>query len=249
MTTLQQRTPAWHNARSGKLTASNLAGVLGLSTFCSRNETYKRIRGVTKFEGNDATRYGCANEQNGINAYQVVTGNLVEPTGLWTHKDYNWLAGSPDGLVGDEGMIEVKCPYYRKVAHTQIPIYYYIQMIACLEMTQRAWCDYVCWTPECTTMFRVSRDEVLFDFLLPYWGHVYSCLAAGAEDLPALKADVKDGIMKRVQSSMTESIHYNYYAKADGEESPPCLSEHDIDSELEADEPIAKRMCLSSEAM
>ena len=69
MTTLQQRTKAWHSARAGKLTASNLASVLGLSQFCSRSESYDRLMGRVKFEGNDATHWGASNEQNGINAY------------------------------------------------------------------------------------------------------------------------------------------------------------------------------------
>lgn len=255
MTSLQQRTPAWHSARSGKLTASNLAGVLGLSQFCSRSESYNRLLGHSKFEGNDATRWGASNEQNGINAYQTRTGNLVEPTGLWTHTDYLWLAGSPDGLIGDEGMIEVKCPYFKKVPHKEIPVYYYIQIVACLEMTRRQWCDYVCWTPNngCN-MFRVTRDTELFEFLLPWWGQVYSCLQRGVQQLPPLKKDVKAGIEKRVKESMSANINYTYYDRSPDEpESPPCLSEHDADSvldeELGVDWCVPKRQRLSSEAL
>ena len=259
MSTLQQRTKAWHSARAGKLTASNLAGVLGLSQFCSRSESYDRLMGRSKFEGNDATRWGSANEQNGINAYQTRTGNLVEPTGLWTHTDYMWLAGSPDGLIGSEGMLEVKCPYFKKVPHQEIPIYYYIQILACLEMTRREWCDYVCWTPNNgTSMFRVTRDQELFDFLLPWWGQVYSCLQRGVEQLPPLKPEAKVGIEKRVRESMQANINYTFYDRAPDEpESPPCLSSHDPDSELEDEklEPVleldwrtTKRQKLSSEA-
>jgi putative phage-type endonuclease len=254
MTTLQQRTKAWHSARAGKLTASNLAGVLGLSQFSSRSESYDRLMGRSKFEGNDATRWGAANEQNGINAYQTRTGNLVEPTGLWTHTDFMWLAGSPDGLIGSAGMLEVKCPYYRKIPHQKIPIYYYIQIIACLEMTNREWCDYVCWTPNSgTTMFRVMRDHELFDFLLPWWGQVYSCLQRGVEQLPPLKPEAKVGIEKRVRESMEANINYTFYDRAPDEpDSPPCLSSHDPDSGLEdekveSDCQTTKRQKLNSE--
>lgn len=255
MTSLQQRTPAWHRARAGKLTASNLAGVLGLSSFCSRNETYDRLMGRSKFEGNDATRWGSANEQNGINAYQTRTGNLVEPTGLWVHTDYMWLAGSPDGLVGNEGMIEVKCPYYRKVCHKEVPIYYYIQIMACLEMTRREWCDYICWTPHSSTMFRITRDTELFDFLLPWWGQVYSCMQSALPELPPLKREVLNAIKVKVSESMAAHVHLNFYDRTPDEpDSPPCISEHDADSILGDDEPEAKRprvhctLYVSSEA-
>lgn len=249
MADLQQRTTAWYAARRGKLTASNLAGLLGLSQFSSRNNTYDRLMGRVKFEGNDATEWGATNEQNGINAYQTRTGNLVEPTGLWTHSDYMWLAGSPDGLVGEEGLIEVKCPYYKRVPHREIPIYYFIQIIACLEVTRREWCDYICWTPmNGTSIFRVSRDKELFDFLLPWWGQVYSCLQRCVEELPPLKADVKAEIEKRVKQSMAENINYTYYNRLPDEpESPPCLSSHDPDSELDSEEIESKRQKLSSE--
>jgi hypothetical protein len=53
---------------------------------------------------------------------EIVRGNLVEldvePTGLHVHESTPWLAGSPDGLIGTEGMVEAKCPYWNmKMAH------------------------------------------------------------------------------------------------------------------------------------
>ena len=229
MADLQQRTPAWHSARAGKLTASNLAGLLGLSKFCSRSETYSRLLGDSKFEGNVATQWGCDNEQNGINTYQTRTGNLVDPTGLWTHPSYMWLAGSPDGLIGEDGMIEVKCPFYKKEPHTEIPVYYYIQILTCLVITNRQWCDYVCWPPcKGTTMFRVYRDDTLFDFLVPWWGQVYSCLQLGVKVLPPLKANVAEQIAERVKESMAAKINYSYYDRNPNDpDSPPCLSEYE----------------------
>ena len=108
-------------------------------------------------------------------------------------------------------------------------------------------------------MFRVNRDQELFDFLLPWWGQVYSCLQRGVKQLPPLKPDAKACIEKRVRESMAEKINYTYYDRTPEEpESPPCLSSHDPESELEdteeKHEPIlevewreAKRQKLSSE--
>ena len=244
MTDLQQRTPAWHKARAGKLTASNLAAYLGLNRYCSRNEAYARLRGIKTFEGNSATQWGCDNEQNGINAYQTRTGYVVQPTGIWTHPANMWLAGSPDGLVGEEGMIEVKCPFFKKQPHTEIPVYYYVQMNACLEITGRKWCDYVCWTPEAgTTMFRVNRDSVLFDFLLPYWGQIYSASQRGVKDCPPLAAEHAAKIRERVEGSMKECIDYTYFDRGPDEpDSPPCIStldEEEFFSVSAPDEPLS----------
>ena len=105
MANLQQRSAAWHIARRGKLTASNLGASLGLVSYTSRKVAYSRALGLDKFQGNDATQWGNDNEMNGILAYQAKTGNLVAPTGLHVHRDYDWLAGSPDGFVGERGMI------------------------------------------------------------------------------------------------------------------------------------------------
>ena len=257
MTHLQQRTAAWHAARKNKLTASNLGGLIGLCSWCTRQETYNRLTGKSTFEGNEATRWGNDNEQNAINDYQTATGCLVEPSGLHVHTAHMWLAGSPDGLVGEEGMIEVKCPFYRKVAHSTIPMHYYIQIQALMEIIGRKWCDFVSWTPNGFKVHRVTADKELFEFCLPYWGHVYSTLQRGVDVLPQFVTGVKGMIVNRVEESMAQHISYDYELMWCG--SPPCLSEDSYDEpvaclpevlmdleEGEIVEPFAKR--LKSEA-
>jgi hypothetical protein len=91
-----------------------LGAALGQVSYTSRPEALRRALGTDEFKGNPATEHGCNNEMNGVTDYQIMTGNLVEPTGLWLHPHYAWLAGSPDGLVGEEGMVEVKCPFYTR---------------------------------------------------------------------------------------------------------------------------------------
>ena len=240
MAHLQQRTAAWHQARKNKLTASNLGGLLGLCSWCSRQETYERLTGKSTFEGNEATQWGNDNEQNAINDYQTHTGYLVEPSGLHVHSSYMWLAGSPDGLVGDEGMIEVKCPYYKKTVHTKIPMHYYIQIQALMEIIQRKWCDFISWTPDGFAVYRVTADKELFDFCLPYWGHVYSTLQRGVDKLPAYKKGVKQMITERVEQSMQEYVKYNFSPLWG--DSPPCVS-----PASSFDEPVAYGAMLPCE--
>ena len=134
---IQQRTPAWHAARRGKLTASNVGAAIGLCPWTTRVVAFNRAMGVDHFVGNDATRWGTHNEANGILAYSAHTGNMVQNTGLHVHPHTPWLAGSPDGLIGTEGLIEVKCPYWRKKdgtkVHKVVPAHYYLQINLCME--------------------------------------------------------------------------------------------------------------------
>ena len=80
----------------------------------SRAEAFRRALGTDDFQGNEATEWGTVNEPNGIAYYEQVTGNKVIETGLHTHPNFHWIAGSPDGLVGTEGMVEIKCPFYKR---------------------------------------------------------------------------------------------------------------------------------------
>lgn len=271
-----QRTPAWHTARKGKLTASNIGAAMGLCSWTSRQQAFNRATGREKFlgecfnlaighvpvsklsprplflsTGNDATRWGVANESNGILAYTAHTGNLVEMTGLHVHPSNTWLAGSPDGLVGDEGMIEVKCPYWRynrdgsrKGVHTEIPPYYYLQMQLCLECTDRKWCDYICWTPDEYCVYRVTRDESLHEMLMPHYTKFFGAMQRDAAKPPEQSSDEKLFIKSVVASSMLEHCNYSHWANVDP--SAPCPSPAATDDE--DDEPtleaIAKRQKL-----
>ena len=173
---LQQGTPEWHAARKGKLTASNVGAALGLCLWTSRKVAYNRAMGTDTFEGNDATRWGSNNEPNAILAYSAHTGNLVEKTGLHVHEHTPWLAGSPDGLVGTEGMVEAKCPYWKKQVHFEIPLYYYMQINLCLECANREWCDYISWTPDSYKVIRVTRDRGLHELMLPHYSNFFAAM-------------------------------------------------------------------------
>ncbi len=214
MADLQQRSTAWHAARRGKLTASNLGAALGQVSYTSRAAAYRRALGTDKFQGNVATEWGTDNEPNAIVDYQTMTGNLVQATGLHVHPSLPWLAGSPDGFVGSEGMIEVKCPYYHRQGgrlHKQVPVHYYMQMNALLEITKREWCDYVCWAPEGMVVYRVKRDPLIFDFLLPYYGQFYAAMQVNADAPPPLSRKEKDDIAEAVKVAIRAGTDYEFY--------------------------------------
>lgn len=241
---LQQRTPAWHAARRGKLTASNVGAALGLCPWTSRQQAFNRAMGVERFTGNDATRHGTANEPNGILAYSAHTGNVVENTGLHVHKTTTWLAGSPDGLIGETGMLEVKCPFWRKKdgsrLHKEIPSHYYMQINLCLEICNREWCDFISWSPEGYVIFRVTADPELHDAMMPHYIKFFGAMQRQAKSPTPQSAEEKQQIADLVAASMAEHVNYKFWANVDPDDSPP--SPH----EASDDEPSTKRQRTES---
>eukprot|EP00965_Chrysotila_dentata_P243960 6205706-Pleurochrysis_carterae.AAC.3 len=210
---LVQRTTEWLDARKGKLTASNMGAILGLVSSVSQPTALKRALGTDSFTGNAATDWGNNNEANGIAAYEQLTGMKVELTGLHTHKDFEFIAGSPDGLIGDEGLIEIKCPYYFPWSgvgriHSKVPLHYYVQMNVLLEITQRKWCDYVCWTPEGVSIFRVTCDPVCFKQCLPYYHKFLKAMQTNDPKLLRSYSAERARLKEVVNSSMLKHVHF-----------------------------------------
>lgn len=261
MAETQQRTDEWFKARRGKLTASNLGALLGLVKWTSRQQAYERVTGEDrnrKSSGlgeNRACSWGITHERDGVLAYMTKTGNLVNMTGLHVHKDIPWIAGSPDGFVGTEGLIEVKCPYWQKKdgsprLHSSVPIYYYLQMNALLEITEREWCDYVCWVPnEGTAVFRVSRDKDTWDFLMNYFTVIYAAVQSGVKVVPPMTKSERDKIEARVQEGMRTHVDLTFW-KATVTSAPPRPEDSDETTSWSTDSndydalPPPKRRCL-----
>lgn len=157
-----QRTDEWQAARTGRITGSRVGAILGLSKYRTRDDVMREmvrqaLGAVPEFAGNEATRYGEAHESDAINAYEQRYGALVMPSGFVVHPEYDWLGASPDGLVGDNGMVECKCPYRAK--YTAPSDEYIAQMQLQMACTGRAWCDFVIWrSGEPLNVVRVDRD-------------------------------------------------------------------------------------------
>lgn len=247
MADLQQRTAAWHIARRGRLTASNLGALLGQVSYTSRAQAYRRILGTDVFIGNAATKWGTEQELQGVMEYMSKTGNVVEATGLHLHPTYPWLAGSPDGFVGTDGMIEVKCPYYRRKdgksrVHPTVPVHYWIQVNALLEITGRPWCDYVCWAPEGMAIYRVQRDAATFDYLCQFYAAIYAATQMFAEKPPPMSAAQQQQIADRVKLAIQNGVDHTYWSYL-VTSAPPCVS--DVDSSDMEDWVNADEVCTA----
>lgn len=161
---LEQRTPEWHQARKGRITASAVGAILGNSPYATRDDVMRRMvreyhGAESEFSGNIATEYGNFHEAGALAEYQMETGNAVEKVGFITKED--WAGCSPDGLVGLVGGLEIKCPFGKRKmeagdtfkALAEQP-HYLDQVQFSMWVTERAWWDFWQWSPNATSLHR-----------------------------------------------------------------------------------------------
>lgn len=172
-----QNTDAWRAARLGKLTASRLADALartksgwGASRANLMTELLlERLTGQgAERHVNDAMRFGMENEAYARAAYEFRTGASVAPVGFVDHPTIAMFGASPDGLIGADGLLEIKVPnsatHLETLLSGAIPARYAQQMLAQMACTGRAWCDYCSFDPrmpEHMRLFvrRIERDS------------------------------------------------------------------------------------------
>lgn len=117
---MDQRTEDWFAARCGKLTASSFADVMNVlkngEPGANRRALVTRLA-VERLTGspvetfsNDAMRRGTELEPEARAAYEAETGELVELVGFVKHPELEYVGCSPDGELGDDDLIEIKCP-------------------------------------------------------------------------------------------------------------------------------------------
>lgn len=155
-----QGTPEWHADRADKITCSRLGAILGLDPYCTPKRYWEELVGLRKpFAGNAATQWGQEHEADARRSYEIETGELVELCGFVTHPEFPWFGGSPDGLVGNQGGVEFKCPYRGELPNEPKPVHV-AQCRALMMVTQRfigVWHLYY-WTPDETRRFPIHYD-------------------------------------------------------------------------------------------
>jgi putative phage-type endonuclease len=176
-TELQQGSDDWFNARVGRVTASNVGAILGLSPFRKRQDVMRSMvrewhGALSEFVGNVATEYGSMNEHLARTDYQLATGNIVETTGFHTHE--LWLGTSPDGFIDDKkGIIEIKCPFsLRNDEQPQFKSieeqpHYYAQIQIQMFVTGARWCDFFQWNTHDYRLDYVNYNPLYVNEILP----------------------------------------------------------------------------------
>jgi putative phage-type endonuclease len=171
---MEQRSDAWLTARKGRVTASMVGAILGHSPNLTRAGAMRRMvrdahGAEPEFTGNTATRYGEANEDGAVSEYEMETGSRVQKVGFIPAED--WAGCSPDGLIGDDGGLEAKCPFGKRETGDLSPLeeqpHYYDQVQFSLWVTGRKFWHFYQWTARQTKLECVLPDQAWRDENLP----------------------------------------------------------------------------------
>lgn len=178
---MNQGTPEWLQSRCGLVTASRIADVMATikSGESASRKGYREQLVAERLTGNPAESYTNAAMQWGIEneifaraAYELANDCIVEQVGLIPHPTIALAGASPDGLVADDGLIEIKCPntgtHIELARSGKIPGKYQLQMLWQMACTGRQWCDFVSFDrrmPEEMQMYciRFKRDQARID--------------------------------------------------------------------------------------
>lgn len=172
-----QGSDEWFTARLGKLTASRMADVLATTKTgaSASREAYAYDLAIERLTGQRNEGFKGASMQWGNDtepmaraAYELHSGELVSEAPFIQHPTIPMAGASPDGLVGNDGQIEIKCPDKKQhMAYLRLPAAptkYLPQINWQLACTGRAWCDFVSYDPRFPLglqikVVRVHRDD------------------------------------------------------------------------------------------
>ncbi len=175
---MQQQSDEWFAARLGKVTASRVSDLMattksGYSTslanymaelICERL-TGQREESYT----NGAMQWGTEKEPQARASYEFLQNATVLECGFVDHHSIPMFGASPDGLIGDDGLVEIKCP--NTATHIEflltgcVPSKYVLQMQTQMACAGRKWCDFVSFDPRLPDDMQMFVKRVLFDQL------------------------------------------------------------------------------------
>jgi len=149
---VEQRTPEWEQARCGSLGASQVWEIKKSRTKLLTTLIAERLSGIPSEKYvTERMRWGIDHEPKARLAYELLTGASVRQCGIFRHPQIEGTHASPDGLVGEDGIVEIKCPdtatHVAGLLGAPIEDRYIAQMQWQMECSGRAWCDFVSYDP------------------------------------------------------------------------------------------------------
>jgi len=204
---LEQRSTEWFSERAGKVTASAVYKVMARTKtgYGADRANYAAQLVTERLTGfpadsfsNSAMQWGIDTEPQARAAYEFRTGLSVVETGFHAHPAIAMFGASPDGLCGDAGLVEIKCPnsatHINTLRGDGIDRKYMLQMQTQMICTGREWCDFVSFDPRLPMEMqihirRVERDAEL---VAEIEGEVTKFLA----EVDATVADLRARYMK-----------------------------------------------------
>lgn len=178
-----QGTELWFQEHLGKLTASRVADAVNKRKRNPKEplQAYVDLRlelAVERVTQKPAEHFVSVWMERGVEleplaraAYELRKDTTVSTVDFVLHPTMEWAGASPDGLVGDDGLVEFKCP--KANTHAEyllgecVPEEYIPQMMWQMACTERQWCDFVSYHPDFpdpldlfVSRLRVSREDI-----------------------------------------------------------------------------------------
>lgn len=171
---IEQNTEEWMSLRMGKFTASSFKDLFMKETTAGYQNAinkvvFERLTGEQPESfSNEWMERGHELEPLAVDAYEMQTFNDVNNGGFFEISDF--IGASPDGLVGKDGLLEIKCPSYSVMISYlltgKLPNIYKWQVYGQLFVSERKWCDFVAFHPNLPLfVLRIERDEKLISEL------------------------------------------------------------------------------------
>jgi putative phage-type endonuclease len=178
---MEQGTEEWFRVRMGKITASNFATAMAKgrgggesktrTTLMHRLIAERLTNEPQETYRNGAMEWGTETEPAARDYYGAINDCIVKQVGFVEHTEY--IGCSPDGMVGDDGLLEIKCPnsatHIGYILADKLPACYKAQVQGQLWVTKRKWCDFVSYDPRVSKRpywsTRVERDQKYIDLL------------------------------------------------------------------------------------
>ena len=175
---MEQGSDEWLAARVGKVTASRIAdltsktksGAVSASRGNYQAEIIAERLSGRPYEGfiTKEMQWGTEHEEEAVEAFSFITGIQAEKAGFVLHPTIEMAGASPDRIIGDDGLIEIKCPntatHLSYMEFDKIPENYHKQMQFQMACTGRQYCHFVSYDPRIDFSFftkLVTRDEKL----------------------------------------------------------------------------------------
>lgn len=182
MVGVEQDSPLWVISRVGCVTASRVDDVCKKLKKADREaaarEAYRMEKIIETLTGraanhpvNEAMYWGRDRQAMNKTEYELRHEVFCDPGGFWMHDKIAKFRGSPDYLIGKDGLLECKCPFYSEnhletLMKREVPERYLWQIQSQLALTRREWCDFASFDPRLPenlqlVVIRVPRDEAL----------------------------------------------------------------------------------------
>lgn len=176
MVRIEQGTDEWKQLRLGKATASKIADITARtkSGWAASRANYmadlicERLTGLPKESfTNAAMQWGTDMEPEARRTYAFITDAEVSEIAFVDHPSIPNSGASPDGLVGTDGLLEIKCPntatHIETILGAEIDGKYIKQMQWQMTCTGRAWCDFVSYDPRMPENMQIHIRRVQYD--------------------------------------------------------------------------------------